>query len=120
MRDTPQSVGLTPVEEFKKDYPPEESEAHEKELSTRELLFKYIFPNKMLWVLAIANIFVYIARYAMVDWGPTYLKEVKGATLGQGGFSTMVIEFSGAAGMLTMGRIFDRVGGQRRRVWRMN
>jgi sugar phosphate permease len=31
----------------------------------------------MLWVLAIANIFVYIARYAMVDWGPTYLKEVK-------------------------------------------
>jgi OPA family glycerol-3-phosphate transporter-like MFS transporter len=116
MRDTPQSVGLPPVEEFKKDYPPEESEAHEKELSTRELLFKYIFPNKMLWVLAIANIFVYIARYAMVDWGPTYLKEVKGASLSQGGWSTSMIEFAGAAGMLTMGWISDKIGGRRARV----
>ena len=95
MRDTPQSVGLPAVEEYKNDWPPDEKEAHEQELSARELLLKYIFPNKMLWILALANIFVYIARYAMVDWGPTYLKEVKGATIGAGGFSTTIIEFSG-------------------------
>src|ERR1051326_5487510 len=116
MRDTPQSVGLPSVEEYKNDYPPEEKESHEKELSTRELLFKYIFPNKMLWILAIANIFVYIARYAMVDWGPTYLKEVKGASLILGGWSTTMIEFSGALGMLTMGWISDKIGGLRARV----
>src|SRR6267142_4089885 len=57
MRDTPQSVGLPPIEEYKSDYPPEERESHERELSTRELLFKYILPNKMLWVVAIGNIF---------------------------------------------------------------
>ncbi len=113
MRDTPQSVGLPPIEQYKNEYPPEEKESHEKELSTRELLFKYILPNKMLWLIAIANIFVYIARYAMVDWGPTYLKEVKGASLNQGGFSTLVIEFAGAAGMLTMGWLSDRLGGRR-------
>jgi len=79
-------------------------------------MFKYILPNKWLWILAIANIFVYIARYAMLDWGPTYLKEVKGVTLGQGGFSTLVIEFSGAAGMLTMGWLSDKIGGSRARV----
>jgi OPA family glycerol-3-phosphate transporter-like MFS transporter len=116
MRDTPQSVGLPSIEEFKKEFPPDEKEAHEKELSARELLFKYIFPNKLLWVLSIANIFVYIARYAMVDWGPTYLKEVKGASLSQGGFSTLVIEFAGAAGMLTMGWLSDKLGGRRARV----
>jgi OPA family glycerol-3-phosphate transporter-like MFS transporter len=116
MRDTPQAEGLPPVEEFKKDYPPEEREDHEKELGARELLFKYILPNKMLWVLSIANIFVYIARYAMVDWGPTYLKEVKGASLAEGGFSTLVIEFAGAAGMLTMGWLSDKLGGRRGRV----
>ena len=116
MRDTPQSVGLPAVEEYKNDWPPDEKEAHEQELSARELLWKYILPNKNLWILALANIFVYIARYAMVDWGPTYLKEVKGATIGAGGFSTTIIEFSGAAGMLTMGWLSDKLGGRRARV----
>lgn len=116
MRDTPQSLGLPPVEEYKRDYPPEERDSHEQELSARELLFKYILPNKMLWVLSIANIFVYIARYSMVDWGPTYLKEVKGASLQEGGFSTLLVEFAGGAGMLTMGWLSDKFGGRRGRV----
>jgi len=116
MRDTPQSVGLPPVEEYKNDYPPEERESHERDLTTRELLFKYILPNKMLWILSFANIFVYIARYAMVDWGPLYLREVKGATVTQGGLSTTLIEFSGAAGMLIMGWFSDKIGGRRGRV----
>jgi OPA family glycerol-3-phosphate transporter-like MFS transporter len=116
MRDTPQSVGLPPVEEYKNDWPPEEKEAHERELSFKEMFLKYILPNKMLWVLALANVFVYIARYSMVDWGPTYLKEVKGASITAGGFSTTVIEFCGAAGMLTMGWLSDKLGGRRARV----
>jgi OPA family glycerol-3-phosphate transporter-like MFS transporter len=115
MRDTPQSIGLPPVEEYLKDdtapNPP-----IERELTAREIFLHHIFPNKMLWVVAIANIFVYIARYAMVDWGPTYLKEAKGASLGQGGFSTLLIEFSGAAGMLLMGRLSDKLGGLRGRI----
>jgi OPA family glycerol-3-phosphate transporter-like MFS transporter len=113
VRDTPQSVGLPPVEEFKNDYPPLETESHERELTTREILFKYIFPNKMLWLAAIANFFVYIARYAMVDWGPTYLKETKGASLQLGGWSTAIIELAGAVGMLLMGWVSDKVGGRR-------
>jgi OPA family glycerol-3-phosphate transporter-like MFS transporter len=116
MRDTPQSEGLPPVEEYKNDWPPEETERHERELSFRELFLHYILPNKMLWVLAVANIFVYIARYAMVDWGPTYLKEVKGASLVGGGVSTLVIELSGAAGMIVMGLISDKIGGRRARL----
>jgi sugar phosphate permease len=116
VRDTPQSEGLPPVEEYKNDWPPEEQGKHERELSFKEMFLEYILPNRMLWVLAFANVFVYIARYAMVDWGPTYLKEVKGASLSAGGFSTLVIEFSGAAGMLTMGWLSDKLGGRRGRV----
>ncbi|HEY5914062.1 MAG TPA: MFS transporter [Verrucomicrobiae bacterium] len=116
MRDTPQSCGLPAIEQYKQDYPPGETEDHERELTARELLLKYILPNKMLWVLSLANIFVYIARYSMVDWGPTYLKEVKGASLQEGGLSTLVIEFAGAAGMLSMGWLSDKLGGRRGRV----
>lgn len=116
MRDTPQAEGLPPVEEYKQDWPPDEKERHEQELSFKEMFLKYILPNRMLWVLAIANMFVYIARYSMVDWGPTYLKEVKDASLTEGGFSTTVIEFAGAAGMLSMGWLSDKLGGRRGRV----
>jgi len=38
LRDTPQSEGLPPIEEYKDDYPPEETESHERELGTREFL----------------------------------------------------------------------------------
>lgn len=116
MRDTPQAEGLPSVEEFKNDWPPDEKETHEHELGFREMFLKYILPNKMLWVLAGANMFVYIARYSMVDWGPTYLKETKGASLTEGGFSTTVIEFAGALGMLSMGWLSDKLGGHRARV----
>ena len=116
MRDTPQALGLPPVEEYKNDWPPDEKEQHERELSFKEMFLKYILPNKMLWVLALANVFVYIVRYSLVDWGPTYLKEVRGASLVEGGFSTTVIEFSGAAGMLSMGWLSDKFGGRRGRM----
>jgi OPA family glycerol-3-phosphate transporter-like MFS transporter len=116
MRDTPQSVGLPPVEEYKNDWPADEKDRHERELGFKEMFLTHILPNRMLWVLSIANIFVYIARYSMVDWGPTYLKEVKGASLGEGGFSTLIIEFAGAAGMLTMGWLSDQFGGRRGRM----
>lgn len=116
VRDTPQSEGLPPIEEYKNDWPPEKGERHERELSFREMFLHYILPNRMLWLLAFANVFVYIARYAMVDWGPTYLKETKGASLTAGGFSTLVIEFAGIAGMLSMGWLSDKLGGRRARV----
>lgn len=116
MRDTPQSVGLPGVEEYKNDWPQDHKDAGEQELTARELLFRYILPNKQLWLLALANIFVYIARYSMVDWGPTYLKEAKGASLTEGGFSTTIIEFAGAAGMISMGWLSDKLGGRRARV----
>jgi MFS transporter, OPA family, glycerol-3-phosphate transporter len=49
----------------------------------------------------------------MVDWGPTYLKEAKGADILSGGFSTSLVEYSGAAGMLLMGWLSDRFQGRR-------
>jgi OPA family glycerol-3-phosphate transporter-like MFS transporter len=115
LRDTPQSVGLPSVEEFKNDYPEGEEQhgLHEKELSTKELFFDHIFKNKYLWLVAIANFFVYIVRYSMLDWGPTYLREVKEATLTGGGIAILIIEFGGIPSTLLMGWLSDKVGGRR-------
>lgn len=113
LRDTPQSVGLPPIEEYRNDYPANHGKDFEHELSTRELFVHYILKNKYLWMFAIANFFVYIARYAMLDWGPTYLKEVKGANITDGGISTMVLEFAGIPSTILMGWLSDRLGGRR-------
>lgn len=115
LRDTPQSVGLPPIEEFKNDYPEDEvvHGIHEKELSARELFIENIFNNKFLWMFAIANFFVYIVRYSMLDWGPTYLREIKGATLTGGGIAILIIEFGGIPSTLFMGWLSDKVGGRR-------
>lgn len=115
LRDTPQSVGLPPIEQYKNDYPEGEKAhgIHEKELSTRALFIDHILRNRYLWIVALANFFVYIVRYSMLDWGPTYLREVKGATLTGGGIAILIIEFGGIPSTLLMGWLSDRVGGRR-------
>lgn len=113
LRDTPQSVGLPPVEEYKKEPLPNQERDHEQELATRDLLVNYILKNKYLWLFAAANFFVYIARYSLLDWGPTYLKEYKHASLEQGGYSTAIFEFAGIFSTLLMGWLSDKAGGRR-------
>ena len=112
--DTPQSVGLPPVEEYKNDYPETRERVElERELSFRELLFKVVLVNRWVWVLAAANFFAYIARYSMIDWGPTYLREVKGASQLEGGFSTTALEFAGIPSTILLGWLSDRLSGRR-------
>jgi MFS transporter, OPA family, glycerol-3-phosphate transporter len=115
MRDTPQSVGLPPVEEFRNDFPvggiPEEQ--IEYELSFRELLVDKVLLNPYVWLLAIANFFAYITRYSMLDWGPTYLRDVKEASLAGGGLGVMAIEFGGVPSTIFFGWVSDRIGGRR-------
>ena len=113
LRDTPQSVGLPPVEEYRNDYPAQGGRDREAELGTRELVVNYILRNRYLWLFAAANFFVYLTRYSMLDWGPTYLKEVKHASLEQGGFSTAIYELGGMFSTVLMGWLSDKAGGRR-------
>ena len=113
LRDTPQSLGLPPIEEYKNDYPASGARDREEELTTRDLLVNYVLKNRFLWLFASANFFVYIARYSMLDWGPTFLKEVKGASLESGGMSTAIFEFAGIFSTILMGWLSDKAGGRR-------
>ena len=72
-----------------------------------------ILANRRLWLFAVANIFVYVVRYSMLDWGPTYLRDVKHATLAGGGMSVFILEFSGIPSTILMGWLSDRLGGRR-------
>jgi MFS transporter, OPA family, glycerol-3-phosphate transporter len=115
LRDTPQSVGLPPIEEYNNDYPQRctDRDNLERELTTRELLFDNVLKNKYVWLLAFANFFAYITRYSMLDWGPMYLREIKDATLITGGLSAMALNFGGIPSTILFGWFSDLIGGRR-------
>ncbi|MDR3437062.1 glycerol-3-phosphate transporter [Telmatospirillum sp.] len=108
IRDTPQSMGLPPIEEYRNDYPQGYSEKNEKEFSAKEIFVEYILHNKLLWWIAIANIFVYLIRYGVLDWAPTYLKEVKHFSVDKSSWAYFLYEWAGIPGTILCGWVSDR------------
>ena len=109
LKDTPQSCGLPPIEEWKNDYPERSSQTESGRMSGKEIFYKYILRNKYLWYLAIANIFVYFIRYGVVSWAPTYLTAVKGFTKEGSRWAYFLYEWAGIPGMLVSGYLSDKV-----------
>ncbi|MEN2768503.1 glycerol-3-phosphate transporter [Ornithinibacillus xuwenensis] len=109
IRDTPQSVGLPPIEEHRNDYPSKSKQSFETELTTKEILFKYVLNNKWVWIIAVANIFVYFVRYGVLDWAPTYLSEEKGFDMSESGLAYFLYEWAGIPGTLLCGYISDKL-----------
>ena len=108
LRDTPQSVGLPSIEKYKSDYPEDYSERHEHEFTAREIFIEHVLKNRLLWWIALANIFVYLLRYGVLDWAPTYLKEAKHLTVDKTSWAYFFYEWAGIPGTLLCGWISDR------------
>ncbi len=109
LRDTPQSLGLPPIEKFRNDYPATTIDKDEKELSTKEILFTYVLKNKFVWLLACSYFFVYLIRQAMNDWGMLYLCEVKSYSQIFAGSCIVSFEVGGFFGSLLAGWASDYV-----------
>ncbi|WP_257347474.1 glycerol-3-phosphate transporter [Pseudalkalibacillus decolorationis] len=109
IRDTPQSVGLPSIEEHRDDYPTKARKSLETELTTKEILFKYVLNNKWVWAIAVANVFVYFVRYGVLDWAPTYLSEEKDFDMEASSLAYFLYEWAGIPGTLLAGYISDKV-----------
>jgi OPA family glycerol-3-phosphate transporter-like MFS transporter/OPA family sugar phosphate sensor protein UhpC-like MFS transporter len=105
--DTPQSVGLPEVAGTQVKTDPGDS------ADWKAVAVKYVFSNPYIWLLAVANFFVYTIRYAMLDWGPTLLTQAKGLKLTHAGWMVAGYEISGMIGALIGGWLTDRLFGGR-------
>ncbi|MCP5469656.1 MAG: MFS transporter [Chlamydiales bacterium] len=117
LRDTPQSLGLPPIEKYKQDYVSEQHKEEvykEKELTTKQILFDYVLTNKWLWMLALASFFVYIVRMAINDWSALYLIETKGYSMIKANGCVALFEIGGLIGMLVAGWLSDKLHSGRR------
>lgn len=103
LRDTPRSVGLPELEGTHT-----EVEDHDDPAAYKAFLREKVFRNPLIWILAVANFFVYIVRFAVLDWGPKFLQEARGLSSADAGWTVAVFEIFGIVGMLAAGWATDR------------
>ncbi|MGH9819815.1 MAG: MFS transporter [Pyrinomonadaceae bacterium] len=107
--DTPPSVGLPEIEGTHiEGSGPDASQAE-----FRAFVRRYVFGNKYIWLVSIANFFVYTIRFAVLDWGPTMLKQAKHIEITHAAGMVVAFEAFGLVGAVIGGRITDRFFGGR-------
>jgi OPA family glycerol-3-phosphate transporter-like MFS transporter/OPA family sugar phosphate sensor protein UhpC-like MFS transporter len=106
LRDTPSSVGLPEIKVAGA------VDSHKEDKTTAEykaFVRKQVFGNPAIWWISFANFFVYILRFAVLQWGPTLLKEMKGFSLQHASWVVIGFEIAGLVGMLIAGWVTDKV-----------
>ncbi len=110
LRDTPESMGLPPVEVYKGEETPRELAAEILvDEPYRAVVVRYIFMNPFMWIISVANLLVYTLRYTSLHWGPTYLQEMKGFSIVASGWLQFGSEMAGLVSALVAGFVADRV-----------
>ena len=113
LRDTPKSVGLPEIKGT-------ETELDEQDtaLAFRMFIRKKVFGNPIIWILALSDFFVYVVRFAVLDWGPTFLQDRKVPLSPElAGWTIAIFEIAGCAGMVCAGWVSDRLfGGKTQRM----
>ena len=81
----------------------------EERAVTNAMRRKLVFGNKVIWLVSIANFFVYIVRFGFLDWGPTFLKQYKGISVAKGGLMIIAFELAAVVGTIFAGWITDKL-----------
>ena len=76
-------------------------------VTTRDRM-RLVFTNKVIWLVAISNFFVYIIRFGFLDWGPTFLKQYKGIPVSKGGLMIIAFELAAVVGTIFAGWATDK------------
>lgn len=110
IRDTPESVGLPPIEEYRNDPAKVEIDAEaEAGMTYWQIVVKHVLLNRTMLFLALANVFVYALRYGVLSWTPTYLSEVHHQSIAKGIAGFSLYELAGIFGTLACGWVSDKV-----------
>lgn len=105
LNDTPQKLGLEQImgTETGKEATEGKKGAHTAYL--REMVFR----NKYVWTFGLANIFIYILRMGVLDWGPKFLTEDRGMDIHSAAWIVAVFELSAIVGTIFAGWATDHL-----------
>lgn len=68
-----------------------------------------VWKNRWVWTFCIANLFVYVVRMGVLDWGPKFLTESRGLSITDAGWTVAAFEIAGIIGTLFAGWATDRI-----------
>ena len=102
VKETPAEAGLPPL----KLESPAKGAAGTLTAAERRRL---VFGNRVIWLVALANFFVYVVRFGFLDWGPTFLKQMKGIPVAKGGLMIIAFELAAVVGTICAGWATDRI-----------
>ena len=109
LRDKPQTIGLPDIEKYNNEPEAKEEDGEDDSRSYFQIFKENILFNPIIWMLAIAYIFVYIIRFGTEDWLVKYLVEVKGNALTIASAKLSTLALVGSAGAIMAGVISDKL-----------
>lgn len=105
LRDTPRSVGLPELPKVQGEL--EDKGGREGRREYLRFLVRKVFLSPVVWILALTDLFVYVVRFAILDWGPSMLQEM-GLSQALSGWTVAIFEVAGCLGMIFAGYVSDR------------
>lgn len=110
--DSPAELGIDPPEVlFNEGMHKDDLNSHTD--SKWNTFIKYVLINKWIWLLSIANVFVYIVRIGIDNWAPLYTKEIFNFTPEQQVNTIFYFEMGALGASLIWGWVSDFSGGRR-------
>jgi len=113
-RNKPTDVGLSEIVE--NDSANNESARGARisaELSSREIL-ALVLRNPVVWLISLMYFFTKMGRYALFFWLPLYMMEHLGYSLAEAGYTSILYEAAGFAGIIAAGYVSDKLFQARR------
>ncbi len=109
--DSPEELGMERSEVLFNEVINQDDIAAVK-LSKWKTFTTYILFNKWIWLLCVANVFVYVIRIGVDNWAPLYTKEMFNFTPAQQVNTIFYFEMGALIASLTWGYVSDLMGGR--------
>lgn len=106
LRDDPRSVGLP---ELPGTHTGKSDAKGGKTPSRGKFLKAMVWTNRWIWTLCIANIFVYVMRMGILDWGPKFLTEARNMSIEDAAWSVGAFEIFAIIGTIFAGWATDHI-----------
>lgn len=106
LRDDPRSVGLPELPGTKTG---KGETKGAKTPSHSAFLRAMVWTNRWIWTLCVANVFVYVMRMGILDWGPKFLTEARGMSIEDAAWSVASFEIFAIVGTIFAGWATDHI-----------
>ncbi|ANK60441.1 hexose-6-phosphate:phosphate antiporter [Loigolactobacillus backii] len=110
--DDPQELGWDPSEVIF-DEKVAVADTTAAKMSKWTIFKTFVMKSPWVWLLCIANVFVYVVRIGIVNWAPLYTVQQLHFTVAQGANTLLLFQLGGIIGSVVWGLVSDLLKGRR-------